>query len=242
MARHSHWANIKRGKSVEDNKRGKTFTKHAKLIELAVRRGGGDPDMNPTLRSAIDSAREDNVPRENIERAIKKGTGEIKGSAIIEEKIYEGFGPGNVAMLVHALTDNTNRAVANIRATFSKSGGRLGESNSVSWMFEKKGLIQLELTKNTNAEEIELAAIDADAEDMECLEESVLVFTAPEKLASVKNQLEKAGYKSTKAEISFIPKDSVQLNDQESIEKLKSLIEKLEADEDVNEIIHNGVW
>lgn len=239
MSGHSKWHSIKHGKAIVDAKRGKVFTKHAKLITIATREGGGgDPAMNPALRTAIINARADNVPNLNIEKAIKKGTGEDKGAAQIEEVIYEGYGPGGIAFLIQAITDNKNRVIGNIKSIFLKHGGSIAEPGSVGWMFAKKGLI-FALTENKNPEEAELEAIDAGAEDISVDGSEFEIITEASKMAHVRDNLEKAGFKIEKAELIFVPKNVIKVDVPEKAQKVLSLVEALEDDEDVSNVYGN---
>ena len=237
MARHSKWHKIKRGKAVTDAKRGKIFTKHAKLIEVAAR-NGGDPSMNPMLRAAIDNARMENMPFENIERAIKKGTGEAKQGARIEEVIYEGFGPGGVALYIEAFTDNRNRTISNLKTIMNKNGGSMGAAGSVGYLFKKKGLIIIQAEKNSD--EVELAAIDAGAEDVKETEEFVEVYTAPRNLMAVKDHIEKKGFKAGSAKLVYIPQTEVNISDKETAEKIINLVNAIEEDDDITNVFTNA--
>jgi YebC/PmpR family DNA-binding regulatory protein len=232
MASHSKWHKIKRSKAVTDSKRGKIFTRHAKLIEVAAR-GGGDADMNPSLRAAIDNARADNMPVENIERAIKKGTGEAKAGMQIEEVIYEGFGPGGVAILIESLTDNRNRTITNLKIIMGRKGGTMGAAGSVGYLFEKKGMIIVPLVTDSSVEQIELAAIDAGADDVSADEDFVEVYTKPTELMQVKAGLNSAGIKTQNANLTYIPLTEVAVNDESTMEQIETLIEALEEDDDV---------
>lgn len=240
MSGHSKWATIKRKKDVTDSKRGKIFTQHAKLITVTAQKGGGDPAMNPSLRMAIDRAKFDNVPNANIERAIKKGTGELKEGNALAEVTYEGYGPGGVAFLVHTITDNKNRTVSNLRNLFTKYGGNLGEPGCTAWMFQKRGVIVLDLN-DKNKEEAELVVIEAGAEDLRIADDSMEVITAFEKLMTVKKALEEQGFKIESAEIAFIPKEKMTIQEEDLARKVLRLIEALEEDEDVTEISSNFV-
>jgi len=242
MARHSKWAKIKRSKAVTDSKRGKIFTKHAKLIQVAAR-GGGDPSMNPILRAAIDNARADNLPFENIERAIKKGTGESKEASQIEEVIYEGFGPAGAALLIQALTDNRNRTITNLKIIMGKNGGRMGAAGSVNYLFEKRGVISL-TPGNKPVEEIELAAIDAGAIDVSHSEtedgSEVEIFTNSTELMQVKKAIEAAGIKCGSSELAFFPLSEISISDDDA-QKLVELMELLEEDDDVLTVFTNAM-
>ena len=234
MSGHSKWSTIKRAKGVTDAARGKKFTRHAKNIELAAREGGGDPAMNATLASAIENSRADNFPKENIERSIKKGTGELAGQKI-EEKIYEGYGPGGVAFLIRTLTDNPNRTVANVRHLLSKGGGKMAESGSVAFQFEKKGVITLA----ENSEAAELAAIEAGADDLEKAGEFLIIKTAPQKLMEVRKNLADKNLKIESAELTFEPTNEIKVEDSETARKILNLVEALEEDEDIDSVAAN---
>ncbi len=233
MAGHSKWANIKHRKGRQDAKRGKLFTKATKEIMLAAKLGGGDPTMNPRLRMAIDYAKGINMPKDKIETAIKKGTGEISAGAI-EEVMYEGYGPGGVAVLVEAATDNRNRTVADIRKIFSKNGGNLGESGCVAWMFEKMGVFTFSKEKYTEDELLEVG-IDAGVEDVVDDGDSWEVRTAVEDFMRVKEAYERAHIEFENAEICMIPQNYVNL-DTETAKKAMKLYEQLDDHEDVQKV------
>lgn len=234
MSGHSKWSTIKRAKGVADAKRGQMFTRHAKNIELASREGGGDPTMNATLATAIENARADNFPKENIERAIKKGIGALEGQKI-EEKIYEGYAPGGVALLIRALTDNPTRTIANVRHLLAKNGGKIAESGSVIFQFEKRGIITL----TENSEAAELAAIESGAADLEPAGEFLIVKTEPTKLMAVRRNLAERNLKIESAELNFEPTSEVKIEDAETARKILKLIEALEEDEDVDSVAAN---
>lgn len=238
MSGHSKWHSIKHKKAAVDKKRGKIFTKHAKLVAIAAR-GGGDPNMNPSLRMAIENARAENMPYDNIERAIKKGTGESKDAAQIEEIFYEGYGPGGVALYIETLTDNRNRTVSSVKLIMSKKGGNMGSSGSVGYMFQKKGLIEVS-PEGKNRDEVELKAIDAGANDFKELEESIEIYTDAQSLMQVRGDLEKAGIKAESAALTFVPTTEVDVNDAETAKKLMDLIEALEEEEDVTTVYSNA--
>ncbi len=239
MAGHSKWANIKHRKGREDARRGQIFTKLARQITIAAREGGGDPDTNFRLRLAIDKARAQNMPNDNVERAIKRGTGEL-GSENLEEVIYEGYGPSGMAILLEALTDNRNRTASDLRHVFSKHGGNLGESGCVAWMFEKKGRLVIDRQKTPIDEEaLMLEAIDAGAEDMEIDEELVEIITAPAQFEAIKNTLEAAGYEFEDAEITMIPDNTVEIAPDKAQQALR-LLEALEDLDDIQEVHTNG--
>ncbi len=237
MAGHSKWANIKRRKGAQDAKRGKIFTKLTKEIIVAAKMGGGDPSANPRLRAAIAAAKAENMPKDKIERAIRKGTGEEEGAAY-EEVTYEGYGPGGVAVLVECMTDNRNRTVADVRHAFSKAGGNLGESGCVAWMFDKKGV--LVVAKETVDEDrlMELA-LEAGAEDVATEEEEFQVLTAPEDFAEVQEALAAAGVAFVEAKVSMIPKNVVEVTDEKTARQIIGLLERLEDHDDVQNVHAN---
>ncbi len=238
MAGHSKWAQIKHKKAVVDAKRGKLFSKLAKEISVAAKLGGGDPSMNPRLRTAIEKAKEANMPQDNIKRAIQKGTGELPGMAY-EEAVYEGYGPGGVALLIEVLTDNKNRTVSEIRHLLSKHGGSLGEAGCVSWIFEKKGLILID--KNTIDEDTLMdIALEAGAEDLknDPGEENYEIITTADEFQSVKDALTARGVPIAMAEITMLPKSQVSLEG-DSAEKMLRLMEVLEDHDDVQNVYAN---
>lgn len=238
MAGHSKWKNIQRRKNAQDAKRGKIFMTHAKNIYLAAKDGGGDPDTNATLRTMIDKAKADNMPNDNIDRAIKKATGALDGASY-EEITYEGYGPGGTAVIVHALTDNKNRTAAEVRHAFKKNGGNLGENGCVSFMFDRKGYIVIEDEDNKiDEDELTLEAIEAGASDFEAHEGAYEIYTEPEAFKEVVANLENAGYEFAQAEITLIPQTYTKLDD-ENFEKMQNMLAALEDDEDVQDIHHN---
>ena len=232
MSGHSKWSTIKHQKGVTDAKRGAMFTKLSRDIALAVRDGGGgDPEMNFRLRLAIEKAKNNNMPLDNITRAIKRASGEGGPGENLEEVVYEGYGPGGGAILLQALTTNRNRTAADVRSTFSRGGGSLGESGCVAWNFETKGIITMEMAE-ARGEEIGLLAIDAGADDVK-LEDGLLeIYTAPDQLLEVRRILESEGALPETAEISMIPKSTVALKDKEAEQTLK-LLDNLEELDDV---------
>lgn len=237
MSGHSKWATIKHAKGAADAKRGQLFTKFIKEISIAARMGGGDPAANPRLRTAILKARAANMPKDNIERAIKKGTGEL-GGATYEEKLYEGYGPGGVAILVEVLTDNNNRAAANVRNIFSKSGGNLGATGSVAYMFNRKGVIEYD-AEVVNEDEVMDAALEAGADDIVTEEGIITVTTDPASFESVLEVLQGKGYESVSAEVAMVP-DMYSAVDNETATKLQKLIDRLEEDDDVQNVYTNA--
>ena len=236
MAGHSKWANIRHRKGAQDQKRGKIFTKIIKEITIASRLGGGELTANPRLRKAVSNAKSSNMPADKIERAIKKGTGELDG-VIYEEITYEGYGPGGVAILMNVITDNKNRSVAEIRHVLSKYNGNLGENGSVSWMFDKEG--QIVLSSNTNNEDtIFEAAIEAGAEDFQINGDIYLVSTTSDRLMEVRDLLENLGYEIKSAEIEMVPKTIQKLEKKDS-EMVLELLDALEDNDDVNKLYTN---
>lgn len=246
MAHHSKWHNIRVKKGATDKKRGKIFTRHAKLIEIAAREGGGDPDMNPNLRTVIDNARADNVPNANIERAIQKGTGILSGDSLIEA-FFEGYGPGGVALYIQVVTDNRNRSVGSIKTILSKNGGAMGGAGSVGYLFERRGRILVKIDAGADIDGLQLAAIDAGASDVRVLAGDpdhgvagvVEIYTEASDLMKVKKALEESGYHSQRAEITYVPKTTVPVSDVSVAKQILHLIELLEEDEDVTDVFAN---
>ncbi|MDX9821312.1 MAG: YebC/PmpR family DNA-binding transcriptional regulator, partial [Syntrophales bacterium] len=234
---HSKWSTIKRKKGAIDAKRGKIFTKLIKDITLAARLGGGDPEANARLRQAILAAKEENMPKDNIERAIKKGTGAVAGGVAYEEVVYEGYGPGGVAVLVEVMTDNKNRTVAEIRHIFSKHGGNLGENGCVSWIFAKKGSITFE-KKGMNVDQLMEMAVDAGAEDVVEEDSEIQVLTDPGSFEKVKKAFDARGLKYIEARVGMIPQNTVPLTLPKAEQMLK-LMEKLEDNDDVQNVYAN---
>lgn len=237
MAGHSKWANIKHKKAKMDAQKGKIYTRFSKLIIVAVREGGPDPNTNSRLRDAIEKAKQANMPNDNIERAIKRGSGEL-GGGNIEEIIYEGYGPGGVAIMVDATTDNRNRTAGEMRHLFDKYGGNLGESGCVAWMFEKKGLILIEKKDDIDVDNIMMLAIDSGADDVEESEDAIEITTTVENFEPVKNSLKNNGIQIFSAEISYIPNSTVSVAEAES-EKVEKLLEALEEHDDVQNVYTN---
>lgn len=238
MSGHSKWHSIKHKKGAADAKRGKVFTVHAKLIAIAARDGGSDPDTNSALRSAIDNARGANVPNSNIDRAIKKGTGDLKNGVEISENMYEGYGPAGIAVYVHTITDNKNRTVASVKSTFTKNGGNMGTAGSVAYLFHKKGVIMIEAEADKH-DDLELAAIDAGAEDIKKDGNNFEVFTDSKNLHEVKKKIEEAGIAVESAEITYIPENEVKIDDETKARKALKLMEALEEDDDVANVYSN---
>jgi len=237
MSGHSKWSTIKRKKGAIDSKRGKIFTKLIKEITLAARLGGGDIEGNARLRSAVLAAKEENMPKDNIDRAIKKGTGELAGGAAYEEVTYEGYGPAGVAVIVEVMTDNKNRTVAEIRHIFSKHGGNLGENGCVAWMFDKKGSIVLD--KKTVAEdELMEVGLEAGADDVRDQGTEWEVVTEPAAFESVKRVIEQKGWKYLEARVGMIPQTTIKLEAGKA-EQMLRLMEKLEDNDDVQNVYAN---
>jgi len=237
MSGHSKWSTIKRKKGAIDAKRGKIFTKIIKEVTLAARLGGGDPEANARLRQAILSAKEENMPKDNIERAIKKGTGTGADAVNYEEITYEGYGPGGVAVMVEVMTDNKNRTVAEIRHIFSKHGGNLGENGCVSWIFEKKGSIVLDKTTVLEDELMEMA-LEAGAQDVREEGEEFEIITDPASFEVVRNAIDKQRIKYIEAKIGLIPQNTVKL-DAGKAEQMLKMLEKLEDNDDVQNVYAN---
>jgi YebC/PmpR family DNA-binding regulatory protein len=236
MSGHSKWSTIKRKKGAADSKRGKLFTKVIKEIMVAARFGGGDINANPRLRTAVNEAKAENMPKENIERAIKKGTGELEG-VNYEELTYEGYGPGGVAMMLEVLTDNKNRTVADVRHILSKYNGSLGEAGCVSWMFAKKGLISIDRSGVDEDRLIEVA-LDAGALDVKDTSKEFDVTTNPSNFEAVKKVIDEAGFKSNYAEVTMVPQSTVRLTGKEAEQMLK-IMESLEDSDDVQKVYAN---
>ncbi|MFH0770862.1 MAG: YebC/PmpR family DNA-binding transcriptional regulator [Candidatus Peregrinibacteria bacterium] len=238
MSGHSKWANIKVRKTAQDARRGKVYTRHARLVEIAAH-GGGDPSSNPTLRTAIENAREDGVPNANIERAIKKGTGELKGEQA-SEVVYEAYGPGSVACIIECITDNKNRTIAEVKSAIEKHGGRWAESGAVRWMFDHKGVVRGEKASKI-PEEMELQLIDAGAEDIGQEEDAVEVVTATAGFGKVRDVLKNAGYVIKQSGLQYIPKQTTEVSSLDTARKLMDFVEAIEANEDVTEVHTNAV-
>lgn len=236
MSGHSKWSSIKHKKGAADAKRGKIFTKLIKEITVAARMGGGDPDGNPRLRSAIAVAKAENMPKENIERGIKKGTGELEGVSY-EEANYEGYGPGGVAVLIDCLTDNKNRTVADIKHLFERHGGNLGEPGCVAWMFEQKGLMVFEKDK-VDEEVLFDLALEAGAEDVREEETEFEVITEPSDFESVKQAIDDAGLSYTLAEVTKIPQNTVKVEGKKAQQTL-NLMQSIEDHDDVSHVYAN---
>ena len=236
MAGHSKWANIKHRKAAVDAKRGKVFTKLIRELTVAAKEGGGDPDSNPRLRTAINAAKGSNMPNDTIDRAIKRGTGDIEG-VIFQEVYYEGYGPGGSAVYVQAMTDNKNRTVADVRRIFTKHGGNLGESGCVSWIFDMKGRIDFSADE-VDEEKLFDIAIDAGAEDVFKEDNDLVVVSPTDEFESVKAALEEADLKYETAEVTMIPQNNVKIEGKEAEHMIK-LMEALEDSDDVQNVYAN---
>lgn len=233
MSGHSKWATTKRQKAVVDAKRSANFTKIANLVSIAARKGG-DPAMNFSLRIAVDKAKEVNMPKENIERAIKRGTGEIAGGQL-EESIYEGYGPDKIAFIMEIITDNKNRASSEIRHLLSKAGGSLGGPGSVMWQFDQKGIIDLQVKELTDDQQLSL--IDAGADDFDSEDDHTIVLTHSDKLELVKKACEALGFKINSAGLEYVPKEYVKPTD---LEALQNFFNQLEDNNDISNYYHNA--
>lgn len=238
MSGHSKWANIKNKKEKTDSQRGKIFTKIGREIVIAVRSGGPDPNANSRLKDVIAKAKANNVPNDNIMRSIKKASGDVN-SDTYEEIIYEGYGPGGVAVIVEALTDNRNRTAGDVRHIFDKFGGNLGTNGCVSFMFDKKGQFIIERTKDIDEDSLMMSALDAGALDVISEDEYFEVLTQPDDFSKVLERLENDGYKFETAEVAMIPQTTTVLSDETMIANMEKLIEKLEDHDDVQNIYHN---
>lgn len=237
MSGHSKWSTIKHKKGAADAKRGKIFSKLAKAITSATRQGGGDPEMNLKLQYAIDKAKSENMPKDNIERAILKGTGELSGDAILNECLYEGYGPGGIAILIEILTDNKNRTAAEVRKIFERSGGHLGEAGCVSWMFQKKGLISIN-TSEIDEDKLMTLVLDAGCEDLQTIDEVYQIDCDTKDFNNVRKVLQDEGVNIELAEISWIPSTFIELGEAKG-KSVISLMERLENQDDVQNVYAN---
>ncbi len=238
MSGHSKWSTIKFKKGKADAQRGKIFTKIGREIAVAVKQGGSDPSGNSRLRDAIAKAKSNNMPNDNITRSIKKAAGEL-GAINYEEMVYEGYGAGGVAVIAEALTDNRNRTAGEVRHAFDKSGGSLGATGCVAWMFDRKGVLVIERTEQTDEDELAMAAIDAGAEDFDADTEAFEITTAPDDFSIVREALEKAGYSFASAQLDMVPQNTVKPDalTQENVLKLLDMLEDLD---DVQNVYHNA--
>jgi len=237
MAGHSKWANIRHKKGKEDAKKGKVFTKLIREITVAARSGGGDPNANPRLRTAIDEAKANNMPKDNWERAIKKGTGELEG-VTYEENTYEGYGPGGAAIIVESMTDNKNRAIAEIRHIFNKYDGNIGATGCVGWMFDRKGLIVID-RNGVDEEKVMETAIEAGAEDVREEEDTFEIITAPEDFETVRDALANAKFNFEMSEITMIPQNMAPIEGKDA-EKMVKMMDAFDDCDDVQKVYTNA--
>tara|TARA_Y100001960_G_C14769963_1_gene879344 strand:+ start:1337 stop:2083 length:747 start_codon:yes stop_codon:yes gene_type:complete len=237
MAGHSKWANIKHRKAAQDKKRGKIFTRLIRELMVAAKQGGGDPNTNPLLRLALDNAKAENMTKDTIDRAIKRGTGEIEGADYVEA-VYEGHGPGGVAFICKSLTDNKTRTVANVRFAFSKNGGNLGNNGAVAWMFDEKGLIDYPASIGDEDSVME-AAIEAGADDVEVGAESYRIITDVADFATVRDALAEAYGKAEDADLGYIVKTPAPIDDVEVARKVLAMVDAIEEDDDIQSVTTN---
>lgn len=240
MAGHSKWANIKHKKERTDAKRGKIFTKIGREIAVAVKEGGPDPSSNSKLKDVIAKAKANNMPNDNITRSIKKASGEL-GTINYESIVYEGYGPGGVAVIVEALTDNRNRTAGEVRHSFDKFGGSLGATGCVAWMFERKGVLAIEKTDEIDEDEVMMAALEAGAMDVEASDDVLEITTDVSDFSAVHGTLESMGYSFLFAEIQMVPENTVDV-DEEKQESVQKILDFLEDNDDVQNVYHNGVF
>ncbi|MCK4525120.1 MAG: YebC/PmpR family DNA-binding transcriptional regulator [Candidatus Andersenbacteria bacterium] len=239
MSGHSKWSKIKRQKGVADVKKGKVFSQLSKMVTLAAKSGGGDASMNPALKLAVEKAKQSNMPLDNIDKAIKKGTGELEGGAI-EEVLYEAYGPEGIALIIEGATDNTNRTVAEIKHILSKNGGRLGEVGSVKWMFDRFGYVEIEKKETgLNDDDLEMAIIESGAEDFKLVDDLMVVYTKPEDLYKVKENLEKNNIKIGDTGFEWKAKNTIKIDDEKINARIEKLFEALDEQEDVGEVSSN---
>ena len=237
MSGHSKWATIKRKKGALDAKRGKLFTKIGRELVVAVKEGGPDPDSNSKLRDAIAKAKANNMPNDTIQRSIKKASGEDSSKEYLE-MVYEGYGPSGIAFMVETLSDNKNRIAGDLRHYFDKYGGNLGQTGSVGFMFDRKGVIVIAKDTSLDEDTVMMDALDAGAEDFSAEEECFEVVSSPESFSAVREALEEKGYTFEQAEISYIPKTTTELTSEEDLKNIEKLIEMLEDNDDVQNVYH----
>jgi len=238
MSGHSKWSTIKHKKGAADAKRGKLFSKLSRAIIVAAKEGGGDPSTNLALANAVEKARSYSMPKDNIDRAIARGTGADADAGTFETVVYEGYGPDGVAVLVEALTDNRNRTAADVRHLFAKHGGNLGATGAVAWQFERRGVV-LVAADGVDEDELMLAAAEGGADDIEPDESTFQVTSAPESLSSVREAIEGAGFEVQSAELSMVPKTTVEVADESAAKRVMRLIDALEDNDDVQEVYAN---
>lgn len=240
MSGHSHFKTIKAQKGLADAKRGKVFSKMAKLIAIAAK-GGGDPTTNPKLRVAIDQAKIFNTPKENIERAIQRGTGELEGDNL-EEVVFEGFGPGGTAIIIEGITDNTNRTLGEIKQILSQNNGKLAGEGAVRWMFDRKGVINIEIKAQTGSladkEQLEMVAIEAGADDISQIGDNLEIYTKPEDFETIKKTIEGKNIKITSASLGWVPKETIAVDDK-ARENCQKLFEALDENDAIQDVYFN---
>lgn len=234
MSGHSHFSSIKHKKAITDAKRGQIFSKLARQISIAAKEGD-DPEMNPQLRQSLDKAKSLNMPKDNIERAIKKGTGELNGIKL-ESVIFEAYGPGNIAIIIEGITDNKNRALAEVKQILNQNNGKLAQSGSVKWLFERKGVLEIKIEHENKEEDLELLAIEAGAEDISWYNSILNIYTKPEKLEKVKINLENKGIKAETSSLDWVAKDMIEIKKKESTQRLFEALDELDT---VQEIYSN---
>lgn len=237
MSGHSKWATIKRKKGAIDAKRGKIFTKIGRELMVAVKEGGPDPDSNSKLRDVIAKAKANNMPNDNIQRSIKKASGEGSTSEYFE-MVYEGYGPCGIAVMVETLTDNKNRTAGDLRHYFDKNGGNLGQNGCVGFMFDRKGMIVIEKADGVDEDTLMMDALDAGAEDFNVEDECYEIMTSPEDFSATRDALDKAGYAFVQAEINYIPQTTTVIDSEDDIKKMEKLIDMLEENDDVQNVYH----
>ncbi len=238
MSGHSKWSTIKHAKAATDARRGKLFTKLTREIIIAARQGGGDPEMNIRLRMAVQKAKDNNMPNDNIDRAIKRGTGESGEQDRMMEFTYEGYGPGGIAIMLQTLTDNRNRTVSDIRSTLTKAGGNLAQSGAVAWQFEQKGIVVVN-AEPEDAEEFALVAIDAGAEDFETFDSTLQIFSPPQNLEEIRQTLSETDAPIVSSELSMIPSNTIMLDAKAGTQTLR-LLDQLEELDDVQKVYSNA--
>ena len=238
MSGHSKWHNIQAKKGKADAKRGAIFTKIGREIAIAVRDGGANPESNGKLRDVIAKAKANNMPNDNIQRSIKKASGEL-GDVTYEQITYEGYAPGGVAVIVDTITDNRNRTVSDVRHCFAKNGGNLGNAGSVSFMFDEKGVLVIERTPGMDEDEMMMIALEAGAEDMKAEEDVFEIYTAPSDFSAVREELEKQGLSFLSAEVNKLPQNMVSVDDPEVLKNIQKLLDMLEDNDDVQNVYHN---
>ena len=239
MSGHSKWHNIQAKKGKADAKRGAIFTKIGREIAIAVRDGGANPESNGKLRDVIAKAKANNMPNDNIQRSIKKASGEL-GDVTYEQITYEGYAPGGVAVIVDTITDNRNRTVSDVRHCFAKNGGNLGNAGSVSFMFDEKGVLVVERTPGSDEDEMMMLALDAGAEDMKAEEDVYEIYTSPADFSAVREALEQQGLAFLSAEVSKIPQNTVSVDDPDTLKNIQKLLDMLDDNDDVTNVYHNA--